>query len=172
MKIPGLEENQLPSDRRRAIQSALLSTIATEKKQKSRKKRTILVGGAVSIALAGTAGGVYISSQQVHDQQAIRCYYSTNIDEQNGATLGTVSAEDSKRTTALERCGELWRKGILTTSGLNPGLRQPTPTFDPNDEDANYYVPPLVACVIKDAVAVLPGGPDTCRSLGLPELSP
>lgn len=122
----------------------------------------------VSLVVAGGGYAVaeYATSTPATDRSTARCYSDLHLGHGNNFDGTTVAASGRPGTwaavpSAVDTCRSLWEAGILA-----PGVARPLRSQLP---ESQRVVPSLVACVMADGrAAVFPGGPDTCRQLGLP----
>lgn len=136
--------------------------------------RGVVAGLVVAGALAGggVAAAVLLSPQRPTVLDEARCYSEPSTDFSTsfpgtsvsvagpaGATGTTVDVPDQ----AVGACAAVWRQGLLVYGA--PGVVQ-------GDGVPDHPVPALTACVLPSGeAAVFPGGPKTCRSLGLPPMA-
>lgn len=128
----------------------------------------IVATAAASLVVAGGGYAVakYATSTPATDLSTARCYSDLHLGHGNNFDGTTVAASgrpgtSAAVTSAVDTCRSLWEAGILA-----PGVARPLRSQLP---ESRRVVPTLVACVMADGrAAVFPGGPSTCRQLGLP----
>ncbi|UZX04766.1 hypothetical protein F8G81_20830 [Arthrobacter sp. CDRTa11] len=94
----------------------------------------------------------------------------------------------SEAATPLTLCRDTWDQGLMNPGNITDDLipsefQQPTapanpreardvegepPTAVPYDVGPGHFVPELTACVVDNAVAVIPGPAQVCNDLGIP----
>ncbi|MDQ0676879.1 hypothetical protein QFZ30_000261 [Arthrobacter pascens] len=94
----------------------------------------------------------------------------------------------SNTTNPLSLCAHTWDQGIMNPGNITDDLipsdfQEPTsppspreaqdveelpPTAVPYDVGPGHFVPELTACVVDNAVAVIPGPAQVCNQLGIP----
>ncbi|WUI03250.1 hypothetical protein OHR68_16040 [Spirillospora sp. NBC_00431] len=101
-----------------------------------------IAGTAAGLVMAG--GGVAVAGglldEGVEQSLATGCYARADLDADT-AVIGLGAADP------VAQCAALWREGAV--------------------RDGTRTAPPLVACVMDEAVGVFPGDAGTCRDLGL-----
>lgn len=131
---------------------------------RGRRKRWIIAIAAFVTASTGVAVAVVLTdgvTPAKHD--SVRCYTDTTWKnpKMHGVRLAPGDPGDAS-ASAIERCTELWRRGML--------IQQPPYTAPESGGSTDWPVPPLVACVVDDSAAVFPAEPDFCAKAGLPRV--
>ena len=153
--------------RLRTLMTAEPATVSSPRRH--RRWRGLGIGVLAGGLILGGAGAAtaFLTWAQPDDPQIVRCFSVATAPFASGAPgsyeAGYGSPDgtlDTSAARAIELCGALWSEGRLPwpeTKG--PGYTANTP----------QPIPDLRACILPDGVVgVLPGGPDTCRALGLP----
>ncbi|MEE2522455.1 hypothetical protein V1639_09260 [Pseudarthrobacter sp. J75] len=139
-----------------AVETVQQQNEAAER-QKARRRRW---GWALSLSLPLLTAGAaaYLFFTPVDPNQGVRCYYEADLSAirplDSGAALPpyvVVGDRETGASDALRLCADVWKEG---TMGPNPAIP----------------VPELTACVVDEAIAVIPGRPDVCAGLGLEKL--
>lgn len=167
-------------DRSAAIRKLLVNVPepgTPENKLLQRIQRVWIVIPVVAGSLLLTAGAVVAIQAQVTNTDHVNCFARAELNfwgEFPGTRVtlleGTIGESEGGAvpiTDALALCSDLWAQHLLDAtlpSGVSP---------DPVDRTFSYPVPdPLTVCVMDDGMAaVIPGGPEVCRRLGLAERS-
>ena len=126
-------------------------------------------------------------------------YMTAGIIDTDGAdatkdpNTGRMVAGMKQISDPVNLCSGIWSEGRMNSDGITddlipadflspgPGSRAPGHKFQ--DQNGNplatssqvtgsfgHYIPHLTECVVDNAVAVIPGGPETCAGLGVPAL--
>lgn len=130
-----------PGDDHRA--DALLARIVAEPVVvpigRRRRARVLVAAAIIATVGAGTAAAA-IWSRQPADAVSLRCY-----SEASATPAVRVGLDVDPASNPTDQCASAWTDGRISTAGA----------------------PELVACVDElDSTVVVPGGPETCASLG------
>lgn len=163
------EDQSFPRSHLAATRAAFVDAIEQQPRRSRRRAVLVVVAGVVVLGSAGTAVAVQLTSTEVVDRSAARCYTSASKnfgDDFPGTTIATASTSSASSAgvaDALSTCSDLWAQGYLTLGSARVNTTEPT-DIPP--------VPQLAACVLPNGQAgVFPGDPSTCQSLGLPTVA-
>jgi len=159
-----------------ARQQLLMNVVRTDTARRHRALRWAVPGVTAAVVLSGgVAAAAYVNSRPATVHVEVTCYTEPSVSgfHTDAVELTGQGSLADIAGTAVDRCADLWRLGIV---GPGPANAQPRP--DPQDAkqakpNTAHPVPALTACTRSDGVAaVFPGMPGTCALLGLPELAP
>lgn len=115
-----------------------------------RRPSSLIVAG---LAVAGvTAAGLSIASAFADDTRDIRCYYHADL----------------TRTYPAPYAPHVTLPPYILAGEMDAGSNTTNPLSLPYDVGPGHFVPELTACVVDDAVAVIPGPAQVCNQLGIP----
>ncbi|MCA0331947.1 MAG: hypothetical protein LCI03_18910 [Actinobacteria bacterium] len=149
----------LDDERAAQIRALVLDAIAAPDRQRRHRPLTVAVA-AVAVLLAGAGTATALLRYAEPDRPNLG-YCSPTATTDRSAwqdhAFGAVQAPDGTWETlqAIDACAAMRTAGILGADFQNgPGPER------------------LTACVIDGELVVVPGGPGTCRRLGVPEAQP
>lgn len=162
-------DRTFPSARRADVKAMLM----TEVRRTHRWwHRPIAIGIGTAVAGASIAAGSYVTFRAPTNTYISYCFSQQSLNRSHATQNAFVVKQPSlaervttggpaKQTvpTSTQLCELDWSNGIVR--------RNQRPAGDPQP-GADLHVPKLVACTMKDSVAVYPGNANTCRKLGLP----
>lgn len=137
-------------------------------------RRGATLAATAALAFGGGVAAAAVVSQLAPQHATVsssgRCYWQISDefgDDFPGTTAVTATGEKGWTpdvvSTLVEGCAAIWRAGAFQEG--SPGVHSDVKAGN------DYAVPDLAACVLPSGeAAVFPGGPDTCRGLGLPAL--
>lgn len=155
MTEPRLPDRRpLPAGRRAQLRSHLESEISARRRRTRRRTRPLVLIPAILVVGAGGAVAAGIFDTKLDDPEQVACYAQADLGarvEFIDTDFSEAPGERSGDRDATELCAPLWRRKVFSNDG---------------------NVPSLVTCVGERTARVFPGGPGTCKRLGLIALRP
>ncbi len=166
-----LPDHELPTEAQHRHLDALMRLSQPAATAPSLIRRPKLLAGVAALVTAAaavtTAASMGAFSAPVRNHDTAHCYTTADLSRgDNHNDFGVaVSGNDAQQVgdaaaQAMEICSSEWAKGRFSTT---------TPTFlNYVNGPATHPVPKLTACVLDNGeVAIVPGVPTVCGSLGL-----
>lgn len=149
----------------------LTDSIAQIRPKRRVSRKALWVAGLASTVVASTGTAwAYQQFSEAAVTDEVRCYAMPDLGDgitYPGLTTTSqemMSGQSMTAAEAINACTVSWTAGVLVEG--DPQMHEPY-------EHTTDKVPQLSACIVEDGVAgVFPGGPGTCASLGLPQLTP
>ncbi|WP_329379303.1 hypothetical protein OG625_12460 [Streptomyces sp. NBC_01351] len=177
--LPAPGEPDLPPERRLLIEGQLMDEIdrrRTNSRAWLRRPAWLAVPAVLAVATAATL--VATGGEPTGSPRLVTCYSEADpasearVDTFFGTSPGQPDPGDVRSwNSAVSTCALLWQWNWIRPGEIeapSPG----TPHLAYRGNPGHGNIPLLDACVRADGqAAVFPGGPGTCRDLGLPSLA-